>query len=263
MSMLVTSGSLLRTYQEQPNAPYRLGRHLELDGRSAPYFIENELRGALRLPVKPAEHLPGISILDQLQTKSCTGNGGTYALSSAYGSSLAAIRLDGLGLSSYDAVANEKFALALYHEATVKDGFPGTYPPEDTGSSGLGVCRALKAAKLVKGYNFATSVHGVGVLFQRGGLMVGTPWYEAWFEPDAQGFIDSDPHWLSSGVAGGHEIYWASLESWDDRQPEKSVVAFANSWSSSWGDGGYGRLRLSSYLQLQPEVDVKQLQAKQ
>lgn len=34
-----------------------------------------------------------------------------------------------------------------------------------------------------------------------------------------------------------------ALESWDERDPGRSVVRFPNSWNESWGDRGYGRMR--------------------
>jgi hypothetical protein len=104
-------------------------------------------------------------------------------------------------------------------------------------------------------------VQGVGALLQRGSIMFGTPWYNAWFEPDADGFVDAGgpERWEPSGVAGGHEICVIALESWDERDPGKSVVRFPNSWNESWGVNGYGRMRLSTYNALRKQIDVKQI----
>jgi hypothetical protein len=120
------------------------------------------------------------------------------------------------------------------------------------------VCRALRGAGLIDGYVWATSLTGLGTMLQRAGAVLGTPWYDAWFQPDADGFVDSDPAWPASGLAGGHEVYLAALESWDDRDPSRSVVRFVNSWGAGWGAGGCGRLRLSTYLALRSQIDVKQ-----
>jgi hypothetical protein len=261
--MLVSNGLLLHRFEEVRHRRARLGRHLELDARSLAYTIEAELRDAVgTIPVRPAAHPPAIPILDQGALGSCTGNAGAYALSAlAAGDQLTAISLDSYHLTPDPAsgISNELFAVALYHRATVADGVPGQYPPDDTGSSGLGVCRALKAAGLVHGYVWATTLRGLGALLQRSGVIVGMPWFEAFFHPDQDGFVDADPRWPESGIAGGHELYWAALESWDDRDPRASVVRFPNSWGSGWGMQGWGRIRLSTYLALRQQIDVKQL----
>jgi hypothetical protein len=262
--VLISSGKLLHVYEEAKHDGQRLGRHLELDARSLAYTIEREIADQeLRVQIKPAEHPPAIPTLDQDQLGSCTGNAGTYALSSLFGySALQNVKLDGLGLTNYEATSNEKFAVMLYHEATIEDGLPGVYPPLDQGSTGLGVARALKKAGLVGGYLWATTVHGFGVLLQRQGVMLGTPWFNAWFEPDAHGFVDAGG-WESSGIAGGHEIYVEALEAWDDHRPDQSVIRFHNSWGDGWSDHGRGRMRLSTYLTLRQQIDCKQLVAKQ
>jgi hypothetical protein len=264
--VLVENGIATHRYEEEVRAGRpRLGRHLVLDARSLAYTVERELQdlgGAI--PIEPQEWLSPVPVLDQGQLGSCTGNAGTYALAALYGQDdLADVSLGVLGGEVWrlgaDAGADEQFAVELYHLATVDDGFPGTYPPDDTGSSGLGVCRALRAAHLVNRYAWATTLRGFGSALQRGGVMVGTPWLNAWFEPGPDGFVDADPSWLNSGVAGGHEVYVEALEAWDDHDPSKSVVRFRNSWGPAWGDHGSGRMRLSTYVALRQQIDVKQL----
>jgi hypothetical protein len=259
--MLTTNGLSLHRYDEQVRDDLpRLGRHMALDARSLAYTIERELADSVALPIRPAEHVAPIPPLDQGRLGSCTGNAGTYAIAALAGTDLLPdVHLGLAGLSSFGGDGNEEFALELYHEATQDDGFPGTYPPDDSGASGLGVCRALQATGMVKAYVWATTLRGVGHLLQRGGVLLGTPWYNAWFDPGADGFVDADPGWARSGVAGGHEIYIEALEAWDEREPHNSVIRFRNSWGPAWGDGGSGRMRLSSYVLLHRQQDVKQL----
>src|SRR4051794_27982304 len=131
---LVSNGILKHRYDEHVHEGMRLGRHLELDSRSLAFLPDPEL---LRKPIKPAEWVPPIPTLNQGQLGSCTGNAGTYHLAELYSRSgrqgWTSIALGGRTLSQ-DSTANEQFAVELYHEATVKDGFPGDYPPDDTGS---------------------------------------------------------------------------------------------------------------------------------
>lgn len=257
--MLVSNGTLSHVYNEVVHEGMRLGRHLVLDARSLAHTVEEEIADTAVL-IRPAEHLSPLPALDQAALGSCTGNAGTYALAARAGKDrLAAVHLDGMALSTQPDLA-EAFAVEVYHEATEDDGLDEPpYPPDDRGSSGLGVCRALKSAGLIGGYQWATTLRGVGALLQRAGVMFGTPWFEAWFQPDTDGFVDADPRWPNSGIAGGHEIYIEALEAWDDHDPSKSVIRFRNSWGPAWGASGSGRMRLSTYVLLTSAIDVKQL----
>jgi hypothetical protein len=245
-----------------------LGRNLVRDERSLAHTIEAE---TTKPAIKPIDHPLGIDILDQsdLDTQgidvsqlipgapkvkelgSCTGQAGTYNLSTSPKLS-AAVKAAG-------GVLDERFAIVLYADASEADEYPGeAFPPTDCGSSGLGVCKVLKARGLIGSYTWATTLEGVAALLQRGSVMFGTPWYEAWFEPDSDGFVDGGD-WEASGVAGGHEICVTRLETWDERDPGKSVIVFPNSWAKGWGEQGYGRMRLATYSRLRSQVDVKQI----
>jgi len=94
---------------------------------------------------------------------------------------------------------------------------------------------------------------------QRGGVMIGMPWLTAFFDADADGFIDHDPAWSRSGVAGGHELYVERLEAWNDRSAHDVILSGPNSWGTSWGAGGRWRMRGSTYLLLRQQIDIKQL----
>lgn len=255
--MLVTNGVLRHRYDEKADKQFPLGRHIELDARSLAYTVEGTPEFPYK-PIAPAEWMSGITTLNQGHLGSCTGNAGTYHLASALGANnLGKAVLAGKTLTNYDAAKNEEFAVELYHEASVADGFPGDYPPDDTGSSGLAICKVLKKAGLIKGYQWVTTVRGVAAALQTGGVIIGTPWYEAWFTPDSKGFVDNGA-WTTSPIAGGHEIYIEALESYDSRDPRKSVIRFRNSWGDGWGDHGAGRMTLSTYNALKQQIDVKQ-----
>jgi hypothetical protein len=194
-----------------------------------------------------------LTILDQGRLGSCTGNAGAGALGTqpfydAVGKSV----LPAFG----DAASAEDFAVQLYEDATVIDGSPGQYPPDDTGSSGLAVCKVLKARGTIAGYRHARSAYGFLQLLQRGPVIQGMPWYQAFFAPDAHGFIDSSGRWSSSGIAGGHEVEAIGVDL-DENDVFNSVITYANSWGTGWGDRGLFRMRLRTYEQLSG-VDLKQ-----
>jgi len=122
----------------------------------------------------------------------------------------------------------EADALALYHDETVLDGFPGTYPPDDTGSSSLAAMKALKARGLITSYRHAFSPPVAVAALAHGPIAVGTVFLESMFEPK-NGRIIVDTR---SAVAGGHEFV---VDGWD---PATQRVHMTNSWGP-WGvDGG-------------------------
>ena len=250
---LVDHGELYRRYDETITKGMRLGRNLWLDARSLAYAVENDAdRMGRKLTNQHWERV--IPILDQGQIGSCTGNAGTGALGTQPFYDKAGNTA--LGSTDTDAGADEKFAVQLYSDATKIDPYPGTYPPTDTGSSGLAICKVLTSRGTIRGYTWATTALGFLQLLQSGPVMQGMPWYNAFFDPDNAGFIDSNAHWSSSGLAGGHEIEAVGVDI-NTSNLAASVITFANSWGTGWGDAGYFRMRLSTYSKLHG-VDLKQ-----
>ncbi|WP_324787013.1 hypothetical protein [Streptomyces sp. H51] len=268
--MPITHGTLTHRYPHHT----KLGRHQVLDGRSLEFVHEHTGE-----PLKPVQHTPRIPVLDQGDLSaqgirlsqviagaadvdalgSCTGNAGTAA---------ASLLLDGAearaaGLVLADAQAAEEWAIGLYAEATGLDDAPGVFPPSDTGSSGLAIAKVLKRRGIAGHYRHATNATAVASLLQTGGLLYGTPWFKAWFEPDRYGFVDGGD-WQYSPLAGGHEIYLVGLERVVQDHagrvdPEFTVIRFRNSWSRSWGDHGDGLMTLATYQRLRRYIDVIQL----
>jgi len=251
-SGLLDKGFLYVKFEEAVHEGMRLGRNLWLDGRSLVHMIENSVEAMSgRLSSQEWERV--LAILDQGQLGSCTGNAGTGALGTEpfYTTAGKAV------LPAPDDVqAAEQFAVQLYSDATEIDAYHGTYPPEDTGSSGLAICKVLKTRATINGFRWARSAYGFIRLLQDGPVLQGMPWYNAFFEPDSDGFIDSDSRWPSSGLAGGHEVEALGIEL-DTNDVFDSVITYANCWARGWGDAGRFRMRLRTYEQLD-HVDLKQ-----
>ena len=255
-----------------------LGRHQRLDARSLSWLHHHDhsrlepVRWDIPIPILDQEDLlaqgievsqvvPGAQNIDALG--SCTAQTGTAALAYLLGPD----KLASVGLSATDSVGDERFAIELYHEATLDDDDTNEqWPPTDCGSSGLGIARALHARGSVGSYVHATDADGFASLLQHGPVMIGMPWMQDFFNPDAEGFIDSGA-WMSSGVVGGHEVLAIGLDSvkqdWLGRvDPSGTVVRCRNSWSANWGPlAGEFLLRMSTYVAMRKSVDLIQLKA--
>jgi hypothetical protein len=99
-------------------------------------------------------------------------------------------------------VLDMKVAHALYTSATENDPFPGTWPPDDTGTSGL--ASAIAAQKLGLGGEYRhifTGADGVIEMIMIGfGVSVGTWWTSNMMTPNSRGFISP-----TGFVVGGHQ----------------------------------------------------------
>ncbi|MEV5944831.1 C1 family peptidase [Streptomyces sp. NPDC051994] len=226
------------THIELIPAAGRFGRHVEHDPRSLEYA-----HGVLpETAIKSVAWTRRAPVLDQGQLGSCTANAGTGLLvtdSSARPGltsvtiSVAAARAS-KGIFAPGVYApDEDFAVRLYSLATLLDSISGHYPPTDTGSSGLGVAKALKALGLATSYSHAFSLAALTSALQHGPVMIGIVWLNSMFDPDGDGRIPVDQ---ASGVAGGHEI---ELNQYDASTGDYWIT---NSWGSGWGIDGHAYL---------------------
>jgi hypothetical protein len=236
----------------------------------------------------PSSHEPPVGVLDQSDLiaqgidvasfipgaarsvdslGSCTANATTAALSNILPQ---ADFFRATDVSTYaDVKGAEEFAIRFYHECTDQTGVPSQeWPPTDCGSSGQYIVSECRAQKLASGDRTATTMTDIVSLLQTDGVLLGSPFFYAWEEPAANGFIDNKgiEAAVRSGVAGGHETYWwgvetLALEPNGTVNADKTVIIGRNSWGGAWGDAGNYRARLSTFQAIAHYCDWRQLVA--
>jgi hypothetical protein len=192
-----------------------LGRRVEHDERSRNY--------SYRLPptvtTQTIRHQHYGPILDQGDIGACTGYAMAQWLNTHPAHKPRTPYLTGMQ------------ALAFYSRATQVDPWPGTYPPEDTGSSGLAACKAAKEHGYITGYQwiFEGTPQLIAAL-QHTPVMAGTVWTDGMFTP-RNGYLTP-----TGDAVGGHEYV---IIGWN--QPSR-YFTMLNSWSDGWGRNGYARI---------------------
>lgn len=229
-----------------PDGPYRLGRHVLHDPRSRdwdaadllPRSAINTVTGAVVLPTQDqvwARHCPP---WDQGEVSSCTTNAALGLMMTGPFYATAAARAE-VGYwrnvrRTVDGVwqFTEPDCLALYGYETRLDNVevPGSYPPDDTGSTGLWSMKTLRAYRLIDSYRHAFGLNtALSLLANNGPIAVGSAWYDSMFQPDSNGLISISP---DASVVGGHEYQVRAV------YPQQQLVQVTNSWGPLWGVGG-------------------------
>jgi hypothetical protein len=130
----------------------------------------------------------------------------------------------------------EPTALWIYSKATTYNGGGGTYPPDDTGSSGPASAEALQEMGLISAYTHATDLNGALTGLQSGPGSSGISWYTSFDTPLPTGECPLTP---GATVRGGHEIEAFQVDTVNER------VWFWQSWGTTWGGLGNGTFWLS------------------
>lgn len=187
------------------NAPRPLGRHVEHDPASRNFAAARATKR------KTVLHKRTRAAFDQGDLGSCTGNAmcGVLVTQPWKHSRL-----------------SEKTAVELYELATTLDNAPGAYPPDDTGSSGLAVCKAAKQLEYISAYHHAFGIdHALDALVLAP-VIIGISWYTSFDTPDENGVIE-----IADGatVRGGHEVELLGID------VDAETVTGINSWGPSWG----------------------------
>lgn len=183
-----------------------LGRVVEHDERSRAFAVQ-----PAAAPLKTVVHQRHVPIFDQGNLGSCTGNAAAGCMATG----------------PWKQRTTEAIAISLYKRATVLDGFPGTYPPTDTGSSGLAVMKAVAERRWIRAYHHAFSMNDALAALQTSPAIIGIDWLEGYDKPGPGGLLTP-----AGGVRGGHELCIDMID------VDRRLVGGANSWGPLWGDKG-------------------------
>lgn len=221
--------------------------------------------------IRCSTFIPGATDVDALG--SCTANTVVEALSRILSAGDFAKFIGSLVAASaayQDTVTAETAAIRFYHGSTdLTADTSSEWPPTDCGSSGPYIEKYAQQLKLISTAKIAHGADNIVSLMQADGALLGMPWFQSMFEPDAQAFIDGDGSTsaieavVRSGVAGGHEIYLSAIEKLTvlptgHVDPFHTVARIRNHWKPSWGDHGSGRIHLSTLVALGGSIDVRQ-----
>jgi hypothetical protein len=158
-------------------------------------------------------HVRHAEPFDQGDLGSCTGNAMAGALMT-----------DPYYISGRTLI--EKNAVQLYEQATHLDKVKGSYPPDDTGSTGLAVAKAAKKDGYISAYAHAFGMqHALGAL-TIAPVIAGINWYDSFDTPLHTGEC---PLTADATVRGGHEVELFGLD------VEKQQVWAYQSWGPTWG----------------------------
>lgn len=201
----------------------RLGRHVAHDLRSRAYpFPAQAVKG-----IHSVRHHRIISVLNQGGTGACTGNAEEGVLGTL--PFFDVIPASHPRKPTGDPDRDEGQALTLYSEATHLDRLRGVFPPDDTGSNGLAVNKAAKAAGLISGYRHCFSLDSALKALTVQPVITGVNWYSSFDEPDRNGQVTISPN---ADVRGGHEF------TLDEIILEDRLIGATNSWGYDWGNEG-------------------------
>lgn len=227
--------SLERVVTVDPADP-RLGRQVVHDSRSRAF--------PLRIPIVPATwHDKAIRVYDPYPNPNQTIGNCTGVAK--------CVQFNSIGNRKMGQVLKMVDADRLYSLATTLDPWEGSYPPADTGSSGLAVAKAAQALGLGGEYRwlFGGADEVIQAIMEGLVVNVGTWWYFDMFEPDTEGKVRP-----TGGQAGGHE--------WSARGYDLSRdLILGRCWWGGFRDFWISRVDLDSLLQDDGDALVQRIAA--
>lgn len=200
-----------------------LGRRKLHDPRSRDY--QSPHRKASRgLSVR---HRIDAAHVDQFYLSGCVGYSGTNLLNTrpAARSRRVFNQAVPIGRAGATYLGNDD-GLTNYSESTRRDPFPGQYPPDDEGSSALGLMKYWREAGVITGYGWviAGGMDALLATLQHQPVLVGTAWFDDMMSTDGRGLVTSS---CSQDNPGGHE-YLANAILW-----ERRLIGYEQSWGEA------------------------------
>lgn len=203
---------------------HRLGRQIAHDPRSRRF----EFPRSVDVPTRSFTHrVYGPAVTPNQEIGCCTG------VDQCVKANTAGNRRKGV-------ILGMKNAEAIYHRATQNDPWPGEWPPDDTGSSGLAACKAAQEDGLIERYEWVfAGVDQVLAALAQKPVGIGTWWRQGMFDVDPEtGLVD-----YSGSYAGGHQY---SLVGWNQR-----MQAFIGQcWWGNWGKEGRFKIKKKDLAEL-------------
>jgi len=214
--------------------PYPLGRHEHHDPQSKQYPFTAprpvQYKDQLWTDVGP--------VLNQGSIGGCVGWTGADMLNTAAFDQLRA-KVNG------GAYFQDAEGLRLYELATRDDGLGPPYPPDDRGSSGLGLARAMRSQGLIGYYTHAFGFQHFCAAIEFQPVAVGTLWTQDMFQPDAgTGLVHAGNLSDQGNIAGGHEYMVRGIDY------ERQQVRARNHWTPEWGLDGEFLIGFDDFEQL-------------
>jgi hypothetical protein len=120
----------------------------------------------------------------------------------------------------------------IYSRATAIDGYPGTYPPDDTGSDGLHAAKAALEQGIGASYVWYFGIGQVRAGLQLHPIAVGTRWHQSMFDPDPGTWLVHP----DGNIAGGHE--WTLVSYY---APTDTFTGLCW-WGPGWANNGRFRI---------------------
>lgn len=115
-------------------------------------------------------------------------------------------------------------ARAIYSDATERDPFPGSWPPDDTGSTGWAAFSAAVDLGCFSGFSMTDGVDELCEALQTRPGAIGVDWYEGMDSPSEDGQIRP-----TGQIRGGHEIEVLAVDM------AQRYAWIRNSWGPRWG----------------------------